>query len=245
MTLKYLINEYKLLLKEIKSLDFKITYIFISVSLIVFVSMVFASPTFYYEHIGKDKLMSRVYWFLSDGLIMFLIPVLSIKFVFKQKLSDFGFRFGDFKFGLFTSLLFLGFMLPVVWIASASQTFAETYPQGGSVLRENIGLLALYEICILIYMLGWEFIWRGYMLFGLKEKFGYFAIFIQMLPFYILHRGKPDIELFASILAGLILGIQAWRSRSFIYCWLLHWFVMVSIDFISVFRYTYKFYKLF
>ena len=136
-------------------------------------------------------------------------------------------------------------MLPVVWIASASQTFAETYPQGGSVLRENIGLLALYEICILIYMLGWEFIWRGYMLFGLKEKFGYFAIFIQMLPFYILHRGKPDIELFASILAGLILGIQAWRSRSFIYCWLLHWFVMVSIDFISVFRYTYKFYKLF
>jgi hypothetical protein len=85
-------------------------------------------------------------------------------------------------------------------------------------------------------MLGWEFFWRGYSLFGLKSKFGYYSIFIQMIPFFILHKGKPEVELFASIFAGLILGVQALRSRSFIYCWLLHWLVMFSIDGISILR---------
>ena len=85
-------------------------------------------------------------------------------------------------------------------------------------------------------MLGWEFFWRGYALFGLKDKFGYYSVFIQMIPFFILHKGKPEIELFSSIFAGLILGIQALRSRSFIYSWILHWFVMLAIDGISVLR---------
>lgn len=74
------------------------------------------------------------------------------------------------------------------------------------------------------------------MLFGLKEKFGYYTVFIQMIPFFILHKGKPEIELFASIFAGLILGIQALRSRSFIYSWILHWVVMLFIDGVSTLR---------
>ena len=58
-----------------------------------------------------------------------------------------------------------------------------------------------------------------------------------MIPFFILHRGKPEIETFASIFAGLILGIQAWRARSFLYCFIVHWSVMIFVDVISVLRY--------
>ena len=167
---------------------------------------------------------------------MFILPLLSIKFIFKEKISDYGFTLGDKKFGLITSGIFFLVMIIVVWIVSGSQTFAITYPQGGVKVRENLMIFILYEICILIYMLGWEFFWRGYMLIGLKSRFGYYEVFIQMIPFFILHKGKPEIELFASIFAGLILGVQAIRSRSFIYSWILHWLVMLSIDGISVLR---------
>lgn len=171
-----------------------------------------------------------------DGGLMFVLPLLSIKLVFRQKLSDYGFTLGDKKFGLITFSIFLFVMLIVVWIVSGSPTFAATYPQGGVKVRESFIIFFLYELCILVYMLGWEFFWRGYALFGLKSKFGYYSIFIQMIPFFILHKGKPEIELFASIFAGLILGVQALRSRSFIYSWILHWLVMFSIDGISVLR---------
>jgi hypothetical protein len=237
----YFKNEFRELIKETKTLDFKTVYIFISVAIIVFLSLTVASPSFYYDHFGKNRLESRIYWFLMDGSFMFLIPVISIKFVFKKKLSDFGFTLGDKKFGILTSAIFFAFMFVIVMIVSSSIEFKVAYPQGGEALRNNYQLLFLYELCILVYMLGWEFLWRGYMLFGLKEKLGLYTIFIQMIPFFILHKGKPEIELFASILAGIILGVQALRSRSFIYSWILHWMVMVSIDVISVLRFNYNF----
>ena len=249
--IKQLIPELKQLFTEIKKLDFKTTYIFMSVAIITFISISFSSPNVYYDIFGHDpvseidsRFISRIYWFLMDGTLMFLLPVLSIKFIFKEKLSEFGIRWGDYKFGLTTLVIFLIFMIPILWIVSGSEVFTKTYPQGGSEVRNSIGIFLLYELCILIYMLGWEFFWRGYMLFGLKSKFGYYTIFIQMIPFFILHKGKPEIELFASIFAGLVLGVQALRSRSFIYAWLLHWMVMVLIDGISILRFQFKFYKI-
>jgi len=239
--ISYLKNELSELGKVTRTLDFKTVYIFISVALIIFFSLTVASPSFYYDHFGKNRLESRIYWFLMDGSFMFLVPVISIKFVFRKKLSDFGFTIGDKKFGLITSAIFFTFMFVIVWIVSSSIEFKLAYPQGGEALRTNYQLLFFYELCILVYMLGWEFLWRGYMLFGLKEKLGLYTIFIQMIPFFILHKGKPEIELFASILAGIILGIQALRSRSFVYSWILHWLIMVSIDVISVLRFNYNF----
>jgi len=231
-----LVSEVKSLISEIKKLDFKVTYIFLSIAFITFLSLVFAAPSFYYENFSRDRFFSRIYWFLVDGGLMFLLPLLSIKLVFREKLSAYGFTLGDKKFGIITFSIFLFVMLVIVWIVSGSPVFAATYPQGGQRVRESFVLFFLYELCILVYMLGWEFFWRGYALFGLKDKFGYYSIFIQMIPFFILHKGKPEIELFASIFAGLILGVQALRSRSFIYSWILHWLVMFSIDGVSVLR---------
>lgn len=223
----------------IKTLSFKETFIFISVAVITFLSMHYASPNFFRKvfDTSDDKFYSFLYWCSADGFLMFVIPMILIPLVLKGKPADYGFRIGDYKFGLKSSLLFVVVMLPFLWIASGNESFARTYPQGGPFVRENISVLLYYELFVGFYMLAWEFFWRGYMLFGLKQKFGFYAIFIQMIPFFILHRGKPDIETFASILGGLILGIQAWRANSFIYCFLVHWAVMIFVDVISVLRY--------
>ena len=86
-------------------------------------------------------------------------------------------------------------------------------------------------------MISWEFMWRGYMLFGLKEKFGYYSVLIQMIPFVILHNGKPAPETFGAILGGIALGILALRTSSIYYCVITHMGVMLSIDLLSTLRY--------
>jgi hypothetical protein len=227
------------LTEAVKSLSFKESFIFISVAIITFISMNYASPNFFRRMFdtSDDKFYSTLYWFSADGFLMFIIPVILIPLVLKGKLSEYGFRIGDYRFGLKSSLIFFAVMGPFLWIASGSEGFAKTYPQGGPYVRENIEVLLYYELFVGFYMFAWEFFWRGYMMFGLKEKFGYYAIFIQMIPFFILHRGKPEIEVFASIFGGLILGIQAWRANSFLYCFLVHWAVMIFVDVISVLRY--------
>jgi len=248
-------EEYRCFIAAVRTLGFKECFIFMSVALITFVSMHYAQPPFFRKiwNTSDNKFYSTLYWDTADGFLMFILPVLFIMFVLKEKLSNFGFQIGDYKFGLISTAVFLVVMIPVIWIVSGSKTFADAYPQGGPMVRENISVLLYYELFVGFYMLAWEFFWRGYMLFGLKNKFGYYAIFIQMIPFFILHRGKPEIETFASIFAGLILGIQAWRARSFIYCFIAHWCVMIFVDTISVLRYKSQsygigfdaFYKLF
>ena len=210
-----------------------------SVALITFLSMQYAQPPFFRQiwNTNDNKFYSALYWDAADGFLMFIVPIILIFTVLKGKPSEYGFRIGDYKFGLISAGVFLLIMLPVVWVISGSETFAKAYPQGGSMVRDDFSVLLYYELFVGFYMLAWEFFWRGYMLFGLKNKFGYYAIFIQMIPFFILHRGKPEIETFASIFAGLILGIQAWRARSFIYCFIAHWGVMIFVDTISVLRY--------
>jgi len=229
-------KEFKEISDNFKKLDFKVTYIFLSIALITFISICFASTGFYYDNIGKDRFESRIYWFLMDGSLMFILPILSIKFVFKQKLSEYGVQLGNVKYGLITTSIFFAAMFITVWIVSGSEAFASAYPQGGSKVKESVMIFILYELAIAYYMLGWEFFWRGYTLFGLLPKFGWYAIFIQMIPFFILHKGKPELELFGSILAGIILGVQAIRARSFIYAWLIHAGVMIVVDGFSVLR---------
>jgi membrane protease YdiL (CAAX protease family) len=75
------------------------------------------------------------------------------------------------------------------------------------------------------------------MLFGLKEKFGYYSVLIQMIPFVILHNGKPAPETFGAIAGGIALGILAFRTNSIYYCVFAHMGIMLSLDTISTLRY--------
>jgi membrane protease YdiL (CAAX protease family) len=92
----------------------------------------------------------------------------------------------------------------------------------------------LYELAYVIYFVGWEFIYRGFMLFGLARPLGYYAVFIQTIPFALLHFGKPQVETLSAVLAGILLGYLALRTRSFWYGWLLHILVATSNDVLAI-----------
>src|SRR5690606_31911650 len=143
---------------------------------------------------------------------------------------------GDYKAGIKITLVFILIMLPLVWIVSSFPQFNKTYPHLEDAKTSWL-IFIIFETGMLIYMFSWEFIWRGFMLFGLREKFGYYAVLIQMIPFLILHNGKPAPDTFGAIVAGIALGILALRTRSIFYCVFTHMSVMFSIDLISVLRY--------
>jgi membrane protease YdiL (CAAX protease family) len=73
-----------------------------------------------------------------------------------------------------------------------------------------------------LYMFAWEFLLRGYMLFGLEKSIGRSAIFVQTIPFVLLHLGKPFLETLACIPGGLIWGYIAYKTRPFLPCFITH-----------------------
>ena len=236
-------TELKSLLEALKSLDKKVVIVFLSVAVLQTFSWYYTSRLFFRTNIFPDYqfdqnvyLYEYLYWFIGDFFTFFILPVLIIRFFLKGNLKNFGLTAGDSGIGIKITLLFLAVMIPLVWIVSSLPGFVRTYPQLASA-RDNWNTFFIFEAGLLFYVFAWEFIWRGFMLFGLKEKFGYYAIFIQMIPFLILHNGKPPAETFGAIIAGLALGVLAWRTRSVYYCVITHAGVMFGIDLISTLRF--------
>lgn len=235
--------ELQKLINIIKGLDKKVIIIFISVAILQTISWYFTSRRFFRANLFGDfqfheqvYLIEYLYWFIGDLFSFFVAPVLIIKIILKEKVKDYGLVFGDYKIGLKITAIFLLIMLPLVWVASSLPEFTKTYPHLPGAKTDWL-IFFIFEAGLLVYMFAWEFIWRGFMLFGLEPKFGYYSVLIQMIPFLILHNGKPVPETFGSIIAGIALGILALRTRSFLYCVILHMSVIFSIDLFSSLRF--------
>lgn len=241
--IKTLKAEISIFTENIKTLDKKVLIIFLSLAILQTISWYYTSRRFfrknllyYFRDYPYSDLLNFVYWFIGDFITYFILPVLIIKLIFKEKTSNYGLQAGNYKSGLKLTVFFAGLMILIIWFISSDISFNYTYPQLFSA-RENWLIFLIFEAGMLLYMFAWEFIWRGYILFGLEKKFGYYSVMIQMIPFVILHNGKPELETFSSIIGGIALGVLALRTRSFLYGFFIHAAVIFSIDFISVIRY--------
>jgi membrane protease YdiL (CAAX protease family) len=193
--------------------------------------------TFLHYH---SSLITRQYsyalfgWHLLNFVLLLLVPVLIIKFVFRESLRDYGLTLGDWRTWGKWLLLFLVVFIPCAAIASRLPEFARYYPRYRPMLS-NHWLIFASVGGWLVYFCAWEFFYRGFLLFGLGKRIGALAIFVQMIPFVMTHYPKPELESWAAIIAGVALGLMAWRSKSFVGPWLLHWLAATSMDLFVVF----------
>lgn len=188
----------------------------------------------FFDALPLEKSHPYYYWFLSTGLTLFLIPVLVAVFGTKQKLTDYGIRLGKQKVGWIATLAAWILMIPVVLLAvKVYPPFLSKYPLGKAVASSWIAFIP-YQLAYGVYMFSWEFFFRGFMLFGLEKKFGNYSILIQTIPFAVMHFSKPLPEALGSILAGVLLGVLALETRSFVYGAAIHWLVAMTMDTVCV-----------
>lgn len=154
-----------------------------------------------------------------DHLLFFgILPLLSVIFLIRRPLSEFGMQIGDYKFGgaiTFAACLIMTLVMTVVSRLPDFQTYYTGNNQNNWELILNNGL----------DLIGWEFLFRGYLLFALAPVCGPYAIFLQAVPFTVAHIGKPELETYSCIFGGALLGWISWKTRSFIYPFLIHWYL--------------------
>lgn len=179
---------------------------------------------------GNPEWTAALYVFLSSFVLFGLVPVLIIRFVFGERLSEYGFRLGDLRFGL-TALTVLAPLFVVSAYPSASMPeFIAEYPlyRGAG---DGWNSFALHALSYGLFYIGWETYFRGFMQFGLRGSFGdWNSILIQVLASCLVHIGKPAAETFSSILGGLVWGILAFRTGSLFYGLIIHWMLGVALD---------------
>lgn len=175
---------------------------------------------FDYYNLGPRFLQDETWWFPHKGIervfLYFVIPIVITLLVFRDDPREYGFTIGDWKIGLLLTSLGIGLMAPILWLIGRLDPSMQGYYQGQ---------LSGLPWSTAIDLFGWEFIFRGWLLFGYARKFGPEAIWLQAVPFALAHLTKPEIETFSTIFGGFAFGWVAWRTKSFLYPFLIHWFV--------------------
>jgi membrane protease YdiL (CAAX protease family) len=193
--------------------DLRAATILISSTLLLIVSH-------YHQVLGDETLTSLVFY----GLL----PLGIIVFVFREDPRSFGLRLGNWRKGALFSLLGIGLMAVVIAGLAQTTEFRQYYEL--DTLREaDSRALVEFLLRLGVYMFSWEFIFRGFMLFGLQERLGPLAIWIQAIPFAIMHLGKPELETLSTIFGGAAFAYVDLESRSVFPSVVIHWSIYVMM----------------
>lgn len=155
---------------------------------------------------------------------------LSVPLFFYTDVRDLGVRLGEVK--LWAPFVVVGYLVTLVGIVAmaGSESFLKSYPY--VPLRPNaMGMFVFRELLELVDMFTWEFFFRGFLLFALASRIGVLAaILVQATLFACAHVNKPELEIYASIAGGLLLGQLCFRVKSMMPAFVVHQAVFLSAE---------------
>ena len=157
--------------------------------LIVFLSNYVLFLFFEWQKLLLNDWQSQLIGAFWALLTFFLMPVWILKRFFKENLRDYGLIWPEKirTAAVLTALAFL-VLLPFLFLFSKKADFISYYSTGGFSLWQFLvaGLAAP-----LVYYFAEEFLFRGFLFFGLLRKIGYHAFWLSSFLFALLHATKP------------------------------------------------------
>lgn len=191
-----------------------------------------------------DELIS----FWAGALIVVVVPMLLIRLLFHERWRDYGLGLppaGRRSLAVWGFLTLTVLSLPAFYVGAQNADMQKLYPFYRPFT--DWAQFAVYELTYFPFFLAIEFIFRGYLLFGLESIgpghvraaaggvpapvfFGKYALLIQMLSYTAWHLGKPLPELWGTLVWGIAAGSIAWAVRSIWPVVLSHWLLNVLLD---------------
>jgi membrane protease YdiL (CAAX protease family) len=197
-------------------------WILVAVAVSLLVGRYYGSDTFirhkpgakeFFDALPATNIYPMLYWGAFKLVSYGLLPVLCIRVVIKKNITDYGLRFVHEPRVWLLYAALLAIALPLAYAAAHHDDFLATYPKyrfAGRSWQEFVAWETAYGFQF--FML--EFFFRGFLTFALARHIGALAVFVMIVPYSMIHYGKPIAECVGSIAAGTVLGTIALRTRS-------------------------------
>jgi membrane protease YdiL (CAAX protease family) len=173
---------------------------------------------------------------LTTAVWFLLAPALIVALGFRERLADYGLKLRGAFADAWVYVAMLAVVGPLVFAASYNKHFQETYPFFRPAGRAEWPELLCWELAYALQFLAVEFFFRGFLVHGLRRRFGAYCIPIMTIPYCMVHFGKPLPETLASVAAGLALGFMSLRTRSIFLGTAIHLTVAWSMDLASLWQ---------
>jgi membrane protease YdiL (CAAX protease family) len=174
------------------------------------------------------ELYQHGWWALSRFLGFFVVPAIVIA-LRGERIADHGLAFEGLLEHAWIYALCYAVVFVCVVVVSFDPQFTSYYPFYRQSHRSWLDF-GLWELLYAAQFFGLEFFFRGYWLKAARTSMGSHAIFAMVVPYVMIHFGKPLPETLAAIVAGVVLGTLAMRTGSIWSGFLIHVSVAVSMD---------------
>jgi membrane protease YdiL (CAAX protease family) len=194
-----------------------------------------ASHSWGVAHFARwDEFYGHAWWGLTR-IGGYLLPLAAWKILFpRDRLLDFGLRTRGFRAHLWIYAGCVAVVVPILLLVRRQPDFGAYYPFYKQAGRSWLDLAA-WESIYLAQFLALEVFFRGWWI-GATRSFGTAAIFAAAVPYCMIHFGKPYLEAMAALVAGVVLGSLAVRTRSIWAGFLAHATVALLMDVLALQR---------
>ena len=127
---------------------------------------------------------------MASLVIRVLVPFGVVAFILREPLGEWGWRLKPRWQDLRPYVLFLAVMLPVLTLASLLSSFQAKYPFYDGAVAGGWHFWG-FQLFYGVQFLGVEAFFRGFLLFGLERRLGWYAIGVSTIPYVMIHFGKP------------------------------------------------------
>jgi membrane protease YdiL (CAAX protease family) len=172
----------------------------------------------------------RILGFITYGMIPAIIIIIS----YSPPITKYGLNFEN----ILTSLIWIGILSLIIIIANyyfaRKPQNLKNYPQ----IRMKKWTTRKFFINILtwtLYLLGYEFMFRGLLLFSFYYAYGIIpAIMVNCLLYSLVHIPKGKKETIGAIPLGLILSLITLHTGSFLVAFIFHIIMALSNDYFAI-----------
>ena len=185
-----------------------------------------------------DETKASYYGYIIQRLIGFitlgLIPILIFKISVCKPLWAFGFNLNNLSTSLLWTGILGGLIILINSLVAGKKSNLEQYPQI-RISKWNAQKFSINSITWIMYLFGYEFMFRGILLFSFYHTFGLsFAITANTILYALVHLPKGRKETLGSIPLGIILCILSIYTGSFFLAFLFHVIMALSNDYFSI-----------
>ena len=167
---------------------------------------------------------------ISAFIIFGVFPIIIVKYIFHESLHLYGFALIHNRVKPIYFLIMLAVVLPIMIILSKKENINSHYPEVRAATFSKWSLL-LSSITYIMYYFGYEGLFRGFLVFGLRRYTGdLFAVVVSMIFTSITHLNSPFVVLIGSVVSGVIFPYIVILSGSIWALFIFHSIIGVSMD---------------
>jgi membrane protease YdiL (CAAX protease family) len=193
-----------------------------------------AHPHGFFDPAVYGELYLRLWWGVTR-IGGYVVPlVLWRRFFPHDRLADFGLRGTGFRSHAWIYAMCVVVMVPVLLLVSRQPDFANYYPMYKQAGRSWLDFV-IWELLYILQFFTLELFFRGFQLRAMRV-FGAGAIWAMVVPYCMIHFGKPYLEACGAMVAGVVLGSLAMRTRSIYAGFLVHGTVAILMDVLALYR---------